>query len=308
MIDVFRSDIEKAGYRFDGPILADNQWHRCYFGDEKKSSGRYRLKIVDAKFAIGNYGSDKDPECSGGWKSWHNKIGTKAYSPEERKAYREKAEAEKKAVDAAREKYQELLARRLQKLYAALPEADAGMDYLYRKKLGTHGVKRRALEELVIPIYQIDGRLWNLQKILPGFKGFCKGAKIKGGFFPFGEYKSGPLIIAEGWATAASVFQAIGISTFAAFTAGNLEPVALALKNKHPGAEIIIAADNDMYTKNAKGEHWNPGIEAGIKAATAVSARCVWPEFPDISSRPTDFNDLHLLYGLAAVKNKIGGE
>lgn len=301
MIDDFRRDIEKMGYRFDGEIIPDNNWHRCYFGQEKKSSGRYRLKFVDERFAIGNYGSDKDPE---GFRSWHNKIGTKAYSKEARAAYRLKMEAEKKALETEREKKQVRLALRLEKLYHRLPEAVDDIDYLYKKKAATHGIKQRKTKrgaiELISPLYQIDGKIWNIQKITPNFKGFFPGAKVKGSFFPIGEYQSGALLITEGFATAASIYQATEIPTFAAMTAGNLESVALALKKKYPKAQVIICADNDSQTVNINGEPYNTGIVKARQAAVAIGgAKVIWPE------NYNDFNDMHVAEGLESVKLQI---
>ena len=49
-----------------------------------------------------------------------------------------------------------------------------------------------------------------------------------------------------------------------AFDAGNLEPVALALRAKFPHIEITLCADNDMNTPG------NPGLSRAREAAAAV--------------------------------------
>ena len=79
-----------------------------------------------------------------------------------------------------------------------------------------------------------------------------------------------------------------------AFNAGNLFQVATAIKKDHPSAPIIIALDNDQ-----------PGIEKGTAAAEAIGAPFVVPEFKDLSSKPTDFNDLACLEGIDTVRTQL---
>ena len=105
------------------------------------------------------------------------------------------------------------------------------------------------------------------------------------------------MCICEGYATAASIHEATGYAVGAAFSAGNLLPVAKALRNKYPNVQLIICSDAD---KNRVGE------TKARKAATAVGGIVVLPTFgPDQSSGLTDFNDLHKQAGLEAVKEQI---
>jgi len=53
------------------------------------------------------------------------------------------------------------------------------------------------------------------------------------------------VLIAEGFATAESLFEATGNQTFIAFDAGNLANVAKIVRLKNTNAEIIIMGDND---------------------------------------------------------------
>ncbi|WP_233194289.1 MULTISPECIES: DUF3987 domain-containing protein [unclassified Acidovorax] len=85
-----------------------------------------------------------------------------------------------------------------------------------------------------------------------------------------------------------------------AFNAGNLEAVAQALRTKYPALKITIATDDDHITEG------DPGLSKATAAAQAVSGRVAVPVFP--ASRPdkaTDFNDLHQLAGLGAVRQCI---
>src|SRR6185369_2333240 len=111
----------------------------------------------------------------------------------------------------------------------------------------------------------------------------------------------GPICIVEGYATGASVHQATGWATVCARNAGNLIPVAQSIRKLHPNRAIIIAADNDQFTEG------NPGITKATAAAKPISGTVVYPQFSDesLEHKPTDWNDLHQLTGLAEVKRQI---
>ena len=81
------------------------------------------------------------------------------------------------------------------------------------------------------------------------------------------------LCICEGLATGATIYQATGHATAVAFDAGNLEPVAKALRAKFPGLVLVVCADNDTETPG------NPGLTAATKAARAVGAALAVPQF-----------------------------
>ena len=82
----------------------------------------------------------------------------------------------------------------------------------------------------------------------------------------------------------------------AAFSASNLEPVAAALRRRYPTLSFLIAADDDWRTNG------NPGLTAAKAAALAVGGRVVVPQFPAHRDRETDFNDLHQMAGLDALR------
>ena len=100
------------------------------------------------------------------------------------------------------------------------------------------------------------------------------------------------VLIAEGLATALSVHlirpEAL---TVCAIDAGNLQPVAQAMHQRYPNAQIIIAADNDI-----KPGEPNTGKDAAEKAAKAV---CGWVALPP-TVKKADWNDYHQQYGLEA--------
>ena len=62
---------------------------------------------------------------------------------------------------------------------------------------------------------------------------------------------------------------------------------ALALRDKYPDAQIIIAGDDDRQTEG------NPGRTAANAAAVAVGGMVVFPEWPPGAPADlTDYNDL----------------
>jgi putative DNA primase/helicase len=71
------------------------------------------------------------------------------------------------------------------------------------------------------------------------------------------------------------------------------------MRHKYPQADLIIAGDNDQFNKI------NIGILKASFAAEYVQGRMVLPRFKDLSSKPTDFNDLHCLEGLDTVSHQI---
>ncbi|SWK88140.1 TOPRIM and DUF927 domain-containing protein [Klebsiella pneumoniae] len=100
------------------------------------------------------------------------------------------------------------------------------------------------------------------------------------------------VLIAEGLATALSVHlirpEAL---TVCAIDAGNLQPVAQAMHQRYPNAQIIIAADNDI-----KPGEPNTAKDAAEKAAKAVSG---WVALPP-TVKKADWNDYHQQHGLEA--------
>jgi putative DNA primase/helicase len=105
------------------------------------------------------------------------------------------------------------------------------------------------------------------------------------------------ILIAEGYATGATLHEVTGHAVACAFTAGNLKAVAEALKQKYPYAALVICADDDHATEG------NPGLAKATEAALSVDGLLAVPSFrPERRKIDTDFNDLARLSGTKAVK------
>lgn len=121
----------------------------------------------------------------------------------------------------------------------------------------------------MIRIYDQDKQLVNLQFIDPaGNKRFLSGGKKKSCFSFVGDKLSQTMLICEGYATGASLYQVTGLFTVVALDAGNLEAVALTIRKHYPNHPIIIAGDNDES---------GTGQKAARSAALAVGGKYILP-------------------------------
>ena len=177
--------------------------------------------------------------------------------------------------------------------------------YLTRKDVQAYGVRFASDGCVLVPMVDTAGKLWNLQRIAPSKpanggtdKLFLKGGRKSGLWHWCGDPAGALVLVAEGYATAASVHQATGRPVAVAFDAGNLPHVAKALHQAHPAALIVICGDDDLQTFAEKGH--NPGRDKATAAARAVAGLAVFPE--RLPAGASDFNDLHAAAGLDAVR------
>ncbi len=127
---------------------------------------------------------------------------------------------------------------------------------------------------IAIPMLSEFGQVVNLQLIFSsGKKSFLKGGQKKGCYHHIGETVDSVLLVAEGYATAASLYEATGYPVAVAFDAGNLLPVVQHLKLRMPEARFVIAGDDDHETDG------NPGKTKAEAAAIAVGGIAVLPKF-----------------------------
>lgn len=194
-------------------------------------------------------------------------------------------------IQKAQEEDQRIASQKASAIFKASKECYEH-PYLKQKHVKPFGVKIYE-SSLLIPIFDIDGRLSSLQFIDEnGQKRFLGRAKKKGCFFSIGDLeKHETIIICEGYATGATIFDILHKPVVIAFDAGNLKAVAIEIRKKYKDKKIIFAADNDQYSSI------NVGIEKAFEAAVEVEGLVVKPEFEDTDTKPTDFNDLYILEG-----------
>jgi phage/plasmid primase-like uncharacterized protein len=218
-------------------------------------------------------------------------------------AARKRAQREADLAAQYERKAQECEAR-----WKQLPEAAADHPYLQAKGVPSFGLRQNEQGALVMPLRDINGKIWSLQWIAAEHKGLEKDAHMAGCFHlidPKGEFgKGGAILVVEGYATGASVHQAIGRPVVVAVNAANLATVGTALRQAYPERPIIFLGDDDRHLPP---KHPNAGREKAEQAAREVGGHAVFPRFTaaERGADFTDWNDLHRARGLAAVKRQV---
>ena len=241
--------------------------------------------------------------------------------PSAEEVARRKAEAEQRrlAEAEATRKTHSKAEKSAQQIWAKNKPASASHPYLVKKGITDPAIigqlrqgKYKGNDNLLIPVLQ-DKKIVSMQFInQDGAKRFLAGGRMQGSYTFIGDTRrmNQGVVMAEGVATAASIYQATGIPVIVAFNAGNLQPVAKKLvQSLPPETPVIIAADNDAS---------KTGITHAMQAASIFGprAKVILPEFSNEQiatyqaqngkdSYPSDFNDLHALAGLDSVKQVL---
>ena len=243
----FRADGDKPGRR--------NGWAILHLdGKPAGAFGSYRLGVREK------------------WKA----DSAVTYSPDELRARRRewRAEADRR-VREAREA-QERVAGEANRLWASAGAVAASHPYLARKALTGEGA-RQSGDALLVPMRDVDGLLWNVQRIRPdGFKLFLKGGRTKGLLCILGS-GGRTLCLGEGFATMSAVRAATGHPVACTFSGDNLEPVARAVRERWPGLDLVICADNDTHLVADPRIGRNLGLDYAKAAAAAVGGRLAVP-------------------------------
>ena len=168
-------------------------------------------------------------------------------------------------------------------------------DYLTKKQIKSYGLRQHN-GSLVVPVYSISGELRSLQHIdKKGEKRFVSASEVKGNMFLIGcDHQSLPklkeLVVVEGYATGATVYEATNKPVACVFSA-NFGFDAITKLRTVTNAKIIIAFDNDKT---------GLGQKKGNDIASSVY-NCI-VRIPSIQG---DFNDLRVLQGLEQVKLEL---
>lgn len=237
---------------------------------------------------------------------------------------RERMQAERAAkklkAETARREAVELAALGAAELLGRARRTGAS-PYLARK--GVQGEACRYLPDgtLVLPLLRYDlpleQRLRGVQRILPdGTKLYTKDFDKPGCSCRLGTVDaalSPLLLVCEGYATGLTVRMATHrqYPVFVALDAGNLHHVVPMLRGLYPRSRILIAGDDDWKTRDRRTQELtNPGRTAALSVAKQVpGCDFVVPVFSCAERGPkdTDFNDLHRLQGLDAVRQQLQG-
>jgi len=246
-----------AGLTAPSKVFLDGQLHRF---DGKKKGGKscwyvgYSDGVPAGRF--GDWALDLES-------TFLADIG-REISPVEMMANSQRLAEAKKARDAEKSKKYEAASITVEAIWSQCSMADDAHPYLQRKGITSNGARITGDGRLVVPLYGDEGDISSLQYINhEGSKQFHTGGAVSGKCWQLGTMdESGPLFIAEGFATAATIYAATNRPCVIAYSASNLVSITEFMRQKHGiGQEIIIVADNDDH-----------GV--GKKYADQASAKC----------------------------------
>ncbi|MDX7846597.1 zincin-like metallopeptidase domain-containing protein [Aeromonas caviae] len=292
--DEFAEALKSLGCEVSGdhPIM-DGKKHRIRVEGDKKN--------VSHKSGAGFYVGHLDGHPAG--YILNNRTGvemrwkSKGYSLDPQEKAKLQAEAAEKMAERAaeQERAQEATSQRVTKQMETLVTPSKKTPYLEAKGIDIHpGVMTdRDGLKTYIPAFDATGKQWTMQFIQEdGTKRFAKDSRKEGCFHPVGggldAIATAPvLVVAEGYATATSLAEAMGQPTVAAFDSGNLEAVVKALHEKYPEKPVIVAGDDDRHLEMTQGV--NPGRSKATAAAKAVGGKAIFPIFaPGENTYPSD--------------------
>lgn len=337
------SQLVDAGFEISSLRVGTPRMVRCRVKGMRGKPGWYRLFEVastgGATLIVGSFGvwtgSDPNPVTID--------VDKKNFSREQNEALRKRIEADRVRADRQAKELSKRAAR-----HAAIAwgkySSEGDSPYLTSKGVRGHGVKYTPTSSVVIPLMDTGGRVHGLQFIRtptqaqeagrPRKEFWPEGMAMMGHFFLIGT-PTWIVLIAEGYATAASLHEATGLPVAVAFNANNIPHVARALRKRYRTAYLLLCADDDDFQKcHACGarlstsEHpefcpecgqphkkGNAGIT--MCSNTALELDCAWlkPEWHDPDGRRadfmekgtklTDFNDLHASASLLAVQTQV---
>lgn len=192
----------------------------------------------------------------------------RTFTPEEKARFAQEQAAARTRAEAERLEVQKQTAAKAAQLWDRSRPAQPDHPYLVRKAVPPYRA-RQIGAALVFDYRDSHGTITTLQFIQPdGSKRFLSGGTVAACSHRFGPKVSRVLILAEGFATGATLHEATGHPVAVCGFAGNLKPVALAARNAFPAAVLVIAGDADPV-----------GRQKALEAADSVDGRVVFPEF-----------------------------
>lgn len=233
--------------------------------------------------------------------------------------FRQQIREQKRAED----KSYFIMSQKLSKQYFSIEDIGNTCKYLTSKKVDKYACKTDCYGNLVIPIRKlvqdksgkINAYIRTLQTISPdGVKRLSFGGQKQDGMhmlnFPLRLLPkpdnqenmnkfAGRIIIAEGYATAATIAKLTTDLCVMSVDAGNMLSVVKQIRLAYPNSKIVIAADNDLKLSELhKGSHkwiWgNTGVESALNCQNEVGCMVAVPPVG------MDWNDCFMHDGIVA--------
>ena len=279
--EIFKTMNEHGIEETPRAIVYDAEIHR--FG--KDGDCWYTAKVAD-DLPVVSFGDWHDKNTWGSFRaSFYQQL-----DEAKRKEIDETLRIQREAAEQDRKKKNEEAAQKAAYIWENGKPADHRTNvYLDAKNLhDAYGSKVDMYGNLVIPVYGPDKRLMTLEFIAgpgKGNKHYLKDGATQGGYWWIGNPDAQFVYLCEGFATAASVFEATGKTVYISFSAGQLVPVAKMLSSW--GRTVTIIADNDKS---------GTGQREGEKAARECGGKLfIIPNNGD--DEVTDANDYQNKFG-----------
>ena len=292
-----RDAISSAGLEPPTEIYMDGKLHRFKSGT-KGTGGQ------DKPGWYVCYGDGIPAGRFGCWRagfeaSFRADVG-RTFTPAEEMAHARRLAESKALRDAEMDRKHEVAAGTVEKIWTDCQAANPEHPYLAAKGIKNHGARITGDGRLIVPLYDPDGTLSSLQYIdHKGGKLYHPGGQTGGKFWIIGTTdEPGPIYIAEGFATAATIHEATGRPCVVAYSASNLVPVTGSLRDLHgAGQDLVVVADND---KSGVGQRY------AEQASAKYGARMVMPpELGDANDYVKSGNDLAAILLPVTGKNVI---
>jgi putative DNA primase/helicase len=241
-----RNAIIDAGLEAPTEVILDGKIHRFKSGSKGRGghgdkSGWY-VAFGDNGIPAGKFGD---------WRfgveyTWVANIG-RDLSPHEKMAFTRKMEEARQAREESEKLMRDNVSEVVERIWADSAEANSDHPYLVKKQITAHGARVTGDGRLIVPLFNDDGEMTTVQYITAdGSKLYHTGGKTGGSFWRIGSNEESHIYIAEGYATAATIYETTGVACYVAYSASNIPSVAGQLRERHGGSKrIIVVADND---------------------------------------------------------------
>jgi phage/plasmid primase-like uncharacterized protein len=292
--------VEEFGLVITGEPIKNGRMQRVPLRDEKpgKKGGAYVI-YED----INGWGGYVENHKTGQKETFRDSAAP--MDEYQRKEVMRRKEANRANIDHIREKAAKRAARLIKSYKRAAPTHHP---YLQIKKVQPYGIYENERGQLAVVLQDVKGKIRSLQFIntdgkkiyLPGGQKYACFHMIGGGRTLFNTDLEN-LVICEGFATGASIYEATGYTVICAMDCGNILPVARAIREEYgDDFRLIIAGDDDHAVRE------NPGRRFAEEAAVAIDGIAIFPEF-DKTKHPnlTDFNDLAQIHGVKEVEEQF---
>ena len=295
---------------FPRDIRFDGRPHRFRI-DHSHDAGWYIAHSFDAV----TFGDWRDPSATQTWfaKAEHAPV---ALPDAERIALEQRRAAERAAAELETARRAAEAAKTAAAIWNAAPAAPADHPYLERKRIAPHLARvltpeatkaappwvqsfltgKGLVGALIIPAGCL-GEIASLQFIrADGEKFQLPHGTLRGNRCILGRTaEAETIVVAEGFATAATLHEVTGYPVVVAFDAGNLATVAAGIRREYPSAKIILGADNDVRRPGETCQI-NTGWVAAQQAALRVGGT-VALAILDSGETKADWNDVAVALG-----------